>query len=93
MVGTEGFAGLGIDRLSSGDGSERAFGQNYKRFVSLASRYKLSVNNIDARSSSPGAVLTWFDLALDCPLQCRQKVHLEIVHLLQEIRVHCSSPS
>lgn len=28
MVGTEGFARLGVDRLCGGDGSERAFGQN-----------------------------------------------------------------
>jgi hypothetical protein len=28
MVGTEGLAGLGVDRLRGGDGSERAFGQN-----------------------------------------------------------------
>lgn len=43
---------------------------------------------MDARSSGREAVLTWLDFALDCALQSGHQVHLEIVHLLQEIRVH-----
>lgn len=34
VVGTEGLASLGIDGLCGSNSSERAFGQNYRSFVS-----------------------------------------------------------
>jgi hypothetical protein len=61
------------------------------REVSLAGSVLIWIDlrkEMAARSSGRGTILTWLDFALNCALQSGHQVHLEIVHLLQEIRVH-----